>query len=45
MGHSLEIEKFNGNYDKINHFLLSMFNQGKTIIVCLNDKHMISDYF
>ncbi len=42
--HSLEIEKFNGNYDKINHFLLSMFNQGKTIIVCLNDKHMISDF-
>ena len=39
-----QIEKFNGNFDKINHFLIKMNNENKTIIICLNDDHMIADF-
>lgn len=41
---SAEIEKFNGNYDRINNFLLKMLNSKKIIVVCLEDKQMISDF-
>lgn len=41
---SKEIEKFNGNFDKINHFLLKMINEKKKILVYLTDKHMINDF-
>ncbi len=41
---SLEIEHFNGNYDRINHFLLQMVNKNKTIVVCLDDTQIISEF-
>lgn len=39
-----KIENFNGNYDRINHFLIQMINKNKTIILYLNDKQKISDF-
>lgn len=41
---SSEIEKFNGNYDRINHFLLKMINMNKTIIAFLEDNKKINDF-
>ena len=41
---SYEIEKFNGDYNKINNYILNMYSKGKTILVCLEDKYMISDF-
>ncbi len=38
------IPKFNGDYEKINKFVLNEINKNKTIIVFLNDKKMISDF-
>ena len=41
---STEIEKFNGNYDRINHFLKNMLNSKKMIVVYLNDDHAVADF-
>ena len=39
-----EVEKFNGNFDKINHYLMKLSNEKKTIVMCLKDDHMIADF-
>ena len=39
-----QIEKFNGNFVKINNYLSEMLNKKKTVIVCLDNKQQISDF-
>ncbi len=39
-----EIENFNGNFDRINHYLKDMLGKNKKIIICLDDKYQISDF-
>lgn len=39
-----EIESFNGNFDRINHYLKEMLDKNKKIIVCLDDKYQISNF-
>jgi len=39
-----EIESFNGNFDRIDHYLKEMLNKNKKIIICLDDKYQISDF-
>lgn len=41
---SRTIENFNGNYERINSFLMKMLKEKKKVIVCLTDKHIISDF-
>ena len=38
------IEQFNGNFEKINNYLLKLKNQKKNIIVCLDNDNMIDDF-
>lgn len=39
-----EIESFNGNFDRINHYLKEMLNKSKKIIICLDDKYQIANF-
>lgn len=39
-----EIESFNGNFDRINHYLKEMLNKNKKIIICLDDKYQIANF-
>lgn len=39
-----EIESFNGNFDRINHYLKEMLNKNKRIIICLDDKYQIANF-
>lgn len=41
---SAEIDKFNGNYDRINHFLKNMLDSKKMIVLYLNDDHEIANF-
>lgn len=42
--YSSEIEKFNGNYDRINHFIMKMLDSKRKILVYLNDKKATLDF-
>lgn len=39
-----EIESFNGNFDRINHYLKEMLNKNKKIIICFDDKYQIANF-
>lgn len=39
-----EIESFNGNFDRINHYLKEMLNKNKKLIICLDDKYQIANF-
>ncbi len=41
---SYKIENFNGNYNKINKFLKDSLQDGKMVIVCLNNKEQVNDF-
>lgn len=41
---SLSVEQFNGNFEKINNYLLKLKSQKKKIIVCLDNDNMIADF-
>lgn len=42
--YSSDIEQFNGNYDRINHFIMKMLGSKRKILVYLNDKHATLDF-
>lgn len=39
-----QIDKFDGNYEKINNYISTMLKQGSKVIICLRNRNIIEDF-